>query len=107
MIRKLLTIAATAGVLVATPTLAAQCRDAKGKFIKCADQAASSSVTKDKNGKCRVASCLQRGVKQAQREADNTTQESSSSSSTISLALPGVVSLPLCSLVLSLHTGCR
>jgi hypothetical protein len=93
MLRKLMTIAAVAGcILSTTPTLAAaQCKDAKGKFVKCppaekvsptakatptvkatpAKKAsptskataavASGGVTKDKNGKCHVASGPKKG----------------------------------------------
>ena len=39
------------------------CRDAKGKFTKCppAAAAAAPGVTKDKNGKCHVASGPKKG----------------------------------------------
>ena len=43
--------AAAALALVATPAIAAPCKDAKGKFIKCPP----ANVVKGKDGKCRVA----------------------------------------------------
>lgn len=64
MIRKLTTAAAIAGILVSAPAVAASCRDAKGKFMKCPPAAAASaagSVTKDKNGRCHVASGPKKG----------------------------------------------
>jgi hypothetical protein len=52
------TFAAIAALsLAATPTLAAPCKDAKGKFIKCP----SANVIKGKDGKCRVASGPSKG----------------------------------------------
>lgn len=64
MIRKLVSAIAVAGILVATPALAAPCKDAKGKFIKCPaakPAAAKANVVKDKNGKCRFASGPKKG----------------------------------------------
>ena len=50
---KLLVSLAIAAML-AGPSLAAPCRDAKGKFTKC-PPAAASIVKVDKNGKCHDA----------------------------------------------------
>jgi hypothetical protein len=53
------TLAAVAALsLIASPALAAPCKDAKGKFIKCPS---SASVVKGKDGKCRVASGPNKG----------------------------------------------
>lgn len=55
---------AAAIALIATPALAAgPCKDAKGKFTKCppAAAAAAGGVTKDKNGKCHIASGPKKG----------------------------------------------
>jgi hypothetical protein len=52
--------AATALALVAAPSLAAPCKDAKGKFIKC-PPAAMHNVIKGKDGRCRVASGPNKG----------------------------------------------
>lgn len=50
--------------LAASAGLAAPCRDAKGKFIKCptATAAAAPAVTKDAKGKCHVASGPKKGT---------------------------------------------
>lgn len=66
MIRKLMTVVAVIGMIGATPTLAAPCKDAKGKFIKCPPVAkkaapAKANVVKGKDGKCRVASGPKKG----------------------------------------------
>ncbi|WP_260928238.1 hypothetical protein [Novosphingobium sp. 9] len=66
MIRKLMTAAALAGMIAATPTLAASCKDAKGKFIKCPPVTAktaaiSGGVTKDAKGRCHIASGPKKG----------------------------------------------
>jgi len=67
MIRKMIAIAAVAGMLAATPTLAASsCRDSHGKFIKCPTTAAkttttSSGVAKGKDGKCRYTAGPNKG----------------------------------------------
>jgi len=68
MIRKLLVLTTLVGMLGATPTLAAhQCRDAKGKFIKCSEPAKKApalsrgAMTKDKSGKCRFTSGPKKG----------------------------------------------
>lgn len=49
--------------LLAGPSLAAPCRDAKGKFMKCppAATAATPGVTKDAKGKCHIAAGPQKG----------------------------------------------
>ncbi|WP_156256274.1 hypothetical protein [Sandarakinorhabdus oryzae] len=51
---------ATALSLAASPALAAPCKDAKGKFIKC-PPAVTASVVKGKDGKCRFASGPKKG----------------------------------------------
>jgi len=61
-----LIIALTAAALLAAPSLAGtQCRDAKGKFIKCpaASSAAvtKANVVKDAKGKCHFASGPKKG----------------------------------------------
>lgn len=66
MIRKLMTAATVVGILAATPTLAAPCKDAKGKFVKCPDSGAKSAATKpgvvkDAKGKCHIASGPKKG----------------------------------------------
>lgn len=48
----------TALSLAASPALAAPCKDAKGKFIKCPPAAA---VVKGKDGKCRLADGPKKG----------------------------------------------
>jgi hypothetical protein len=54
---------AAAIALIASPALAAgPCKDAKGKFTKCPSAAAAAGgVTKDKNGKCHIASGPKKG----------------------------------------------
>jgi nitrous oxide reductase len=66
MIRQLLTVAAFVGIAAATPTSAAPCKDAKGKFVKCPPAAAQktatkANVTKDAKGKCHIASGPKKG----------------------------------------------
>ncbi len=57
-----LTLAVAAATLVSAPSYAAPCKDAKGRFMKCADKAAAtSSVTKDAKGKCHIASGPKKG----------------------------------------------
>ena len=52
------TLAAIAALsIVAAPVLAAPCKDAKGKFVKCPP----TNVIKGKDGKCRVASGPHKG----------------------------------------------
>ena len=57
-------VALTAVALLTAPAFAGnQCRDAKGKFVKCppAAAAASSNVVKDAKGKCHFASGPKKG----------------------------------------------
>ena len=63
MVRKMFAALVLAGMIAATPTLAAPCRGAKGKFVKCPPAATISTagVMKDKNGRCHVASGPKRG----------------------------------------------
>ena len=58
-----LIIATTAIAMLASPVLAAPCKDAKGRFTKCppAAAAAAPGVVKDKKGKCHVASGPNKG----------------------------------------------
>lgn len=58
-----LILAFAAAAMLTAPTLAASCRDAKGKFMKCppATSSAMPSVTKDAKGKCHVASGPNKG----------------------------------------------
>ena len=50
--------------LTATPTLAAPCKDAKGKFIKCPDKKPAKSV-RCKDAKGKFAKCGTPGAKAA------------------------------------------
>jgi hypothetical protein len=62
MIRTMTAIAVTA--LATTSLLAAPCKDAKGKFMKCpppAAAAAAPAVNKDAKGRCHVASGPKKG----------------------------------------------
>jgi hypothetical protein len=54
------TIAVAALALIAAPSVAGPCKDAKGKFVKCPAPAAHN-VVKGKDGKCRVASGANKG----------------------------------------------
>ncbi|WP_116091855.1 hypothetical protein [Sphingomonas crusticola] len=54
-----LLIAFTAAALLTAPAIAVNCRDAKGKFVKC--PSASTSVVKDAKGKCHFASGPKKG----------------------------------------------
>jgi hypothetical protein len=58
-----LLVALTAVALLCAPSLAANCRDAKGKFTKCPTAAAppASNVTKDAKAKCHIASGPKKG----------------------------------------------
>ena len=56
-----LLVALAGAALLTMPSLAAPCRDAKGKFTKCPPAAATAAVTKDRNGKCHVASGPKKG----------------------------------------------
>jgi hypothetical protein len=53
---KLLLAALTASALLAAPAQAAACRDAKGKFIKCAEKAPTKPI-RCKDAKGRFAKC--------------------------------------------------
>jgi hypothetical protein len=64
MIRTVLT--AIVALTMTTGVMAAPCKDAKGKFIKCAPAAAAvapaaGNVTKDAKGKCHIASGPKKG----------------------------------------------
>ena len=61
MIRKMM-FAAASIALLSTPALAAPCRDAKGKFIKCAT-ARPAKPMRCKNAKGRFAKCGTAGAK--------------------------------------------
>ena len=56
-------IAVAALSIAGSPAFAAPCKDAKGKFMKCPDKAASPTggVVKDKAGKCHIASGPKKG----------------------------------------------
>ena len=56
-------LALAAAALLTAPTLAAPCRDAKGKFAKCPTSATSAGmgIKKDAKGKCRWESGPQKG----------------------------------------------
>ncbi len=57
-------IAIAAMTIAASPAFAASCKDAKGRFMKCPATTTVSStggVTKDKNGKCHIASGPKKG----------------------------------------------
>ncbi len=56
-----LTLAAALMFTVATPSIGAACRDAKGKFIKCDKPPAKKQVCKDAKGK--FAKCGTAGAK--------------------------------------------
>jgi len=61
MIRTFAALSITA--LMATSLVAAPCRDAKGKFVKCPTAAApaAAAVNKDAKGRCHVASGPKKG----------------------------------------------
>jgi hypothetical protein len=61
MLRKTLVTAALLSLAAGTATYAAPCKDAKGKFIKCPAAAAKPAVTKDKTGRCHLASGPKKG----------------------------------------------
>lgn len=63
MVRNVM-FAVAALTMVATPTFAAPCRDAKGKFIKCPDKAAVKA-TRCKDAKGKFAKCGTAGAKPA------------------------------------------
>jgi len=56
-------LALTAAALLTAPAISANCRDAKGKFIKCptAATATASNIVKDAKGKCHFASGPKKG----------------------------------------------
>ena len=55
-------LALAAAAMLTAPSLAAPCRDAKGKFMKCPPAAAMpAGVTKDKTGHCHVAAGPKKG----------------------------------------------
>jgi len=57
-----LLVALTAAALICAPSFATNCRDAKGKFVKCpAASTAAAAVTKDAKGKCHFASGPKKG----------------------------------------------
>ncbi|MBV9841615.1 MAG: hypothetical protein JOY99_08825 [Sphingomonadaceae bacterium] len=57
------TIAAVMMLTLSTAVAAAPCRDAKGHFVKCPPPApaAAAGVTKDKSGRCHIASGPKKG----------------------------------------------
>jgi len=64
--RKLIIALAASGILAgSTPSIAAPCRDAKGKFTACPKgapaAAAAPAVNKDAKGRCHVASGPKKG----------------------------------------------
>lgn len=59
--RLLLAATAALGMMAATPTLAAPCKDAKGKFVKCPEKAKAKAVHCKKDGK--FAKCGTPGAK--------------------------------------------
>lgn len=64
MYRKLMIASASIAMLAsAAPSMAAPpCKDAKGKFMKCPTAAATKpGVTKDKSGRCHIASGPKKG----------------------------------------------
>ena len=61
MIRNMMLAAASIGLL-STPALAAPCRDAKGKFIKC-PAAAPAKATRCKGANGKFAKCGTPGAK--------------------------------------------
>lgn len=63
MIRNIL-FATAALTMVATPTLAAPCRDSKGKFIKCPPKAPAKPM-RCKDAKGKFAKCGTPGAKAA------------------------------------------
>lgn len=63
MVRNLM-FAAAALTMVATPAMAAPCRDAKGKFVKCPDKA-PAKPTRCKDAKGKFAKCGTVGTKPA------------------------------------------
>jgi len=60
---KKLIVALCAAAMLTAPAIAANCRDAKGKFIKCpvVTTATASNIVKDAKGKCHFASGPKKG----------------------------------------------
>ncbi|WP_168074808.1 hypothetical protein [Caulobacter sp. SSI4214] len=58
-----LAAAALLTLAVSTPSVAAPCRDAKGKFIKCPAASAPAKPTKCKDAKGKFAKCGTPGAK--------------------------------------------
>ena len=60
--RKVVVIAAAVAML-AGPSLgvAAPCKDAKGRFVKCPPAAPAKGIVKDAKGKCHIASGPKKG----------------------------------------------
>ncbi len=56
-----LAVAAALMFTATAPSVAAPCRDSKGKFVKCADKPAKKAVCKDAKGK--FAKCGSPGAK--------------------------------------------
>jgi hypothetical protein len=60
--RKFIIALSAVGIIAgSTPSVAAPCRDAKGKFVKCPDKKASPTRCKDAKGK--FAKCGTKGAK--------------------------------------------
>ena len=60
--RKLISVLAAVGIIAgSTPSIAAPCRDAKGKFVKCATAKAKPTRCKDAKGK--FAKCGSSGAR--------------------------------------------
>lgn len=63
--RKLIIAVSALGLVAGSvPSVAAPCRDAKGKFVKCT-KAAVAKVTRCKDAKGKFAKCGTRGAKPA------------------------------------------
>ena len=63
MLRNVLTAAAVLSLFVGTAAGAAPCRDAKGKFIKCAPAKTAPAPKKCRDAKGHFAKCGTPGVK--------------------------------------------
>ena len=57
-----LILALTVAAFISAPSLAASCKDAKGRFVKCPKPVAAAAITKDASGKCRFASGPKKGA---------------------------------------------
>lgn len=62
---KKIALAASLAMLAGTPAFAAPCRDAHGKFIKCAQHAAAKAPAHCKDAKGKFAKCGTPGAKPA------------------------------------------